>query len=177
MNFKTAKILHLLKKLPMSGLSAKSLASLAILLVLILSSLARSTNSAAQAPQSPQIKWESPAVAAQLADQQGKPLLIEVYTNWCGWCKRMEEETLADPAVVNYVGTNFVAMRIDAESDKKVMYQGREMTCRELARSVLRISNYPSMVYVSGSQASVIPGYQKPAELQKFLNGFLAQAR
>jgi thioredoxin-related protein len=78
---------------------------------------------------------------------------------------------------VSYVEANFVAMRIDAESDKKVVYQGREMTCRELARSVLRISNYPSMVYVSGSQASVIPGYQKPAELQKFLNGFLAQAR
>jgi thioredoxin-related protein len=151
-----AKTLLLLKQVPISGLSAKSLASLAILFVLILSSLARSTNSAAQ---------------------QGKPLLIEVYTNWCGWCKRMEEETFADPAVVRYVGANFVAMRIDAESDKKVLFDGREISCRELARSVLRINNYPSVVYVANGQVSVIPGYQKPADLQKFLNNFMAKAQ
>jgi thioredoxin-related protein len=172
-----AKTLLLLKQVPISGLSAKSLASLAILFVLILSSLARSTNSAAQAPAPPQVKWEAPTTAAKLAAQQGKPLLIEVYTNWCGWCKRMEEETFADPAVVRYVGANFVAMRIDAESDKKVLFDGREISCRELARSVLRINNYPSVVYVANGQVSVIPGYQKPADLQKFLNNFMAKAQ
>jgi thioredoxin-related protein len=171
-------LIHGFFRVRLAGIGAKSAASLGILFMLILCTMARGTHSATANLQTfPQIKWASLESAANLAAQQNKPLLIEVYTHWCGWCKKMEDETFAHPEVVQYIGANFVAVRIDAESDKKIWFSGREMTCRELAKSVLKISNYPSVVFAHQGYFSVIPGYQKPAELQNYLASFLQKSQ
>ncbi len=43
------------------------------------------------------VKWYSIEEAIQLASQEPRVLVIDVYTDWCGWCKRMDKQLLQTP--------------------------------------------------------------------------------
>jgi thiol:disulfide interchange protein len=53
--------------------------------------------------------------ALEYAATQGKPLFVKTYTEWCGWCKRMDANTLSDDEVIRFLNDNFVTIKIDAE--------------------------------------------------------------
>lgn len=53
--------------------------------------------------------------AVTFAKENNKPLFVKTYTEWCGWCKRMESNTLGDAEVIAYLNANFVTVKIDAE--------------------------------------------------------------
>ena len=62
------------------------------------------------------IHWLTLKEATERNKQQPKKFLIDVYTEWCGWCKRMDATTFEDKAVVSYVNKNFYAVKLDAET-------------------------------------------------------------
>ena len=44
------------------------------------------------------INWRPDVTAAMSeARRTGKIVMIDVYTDWCGWCKRMDRDTYANP--------------------------------------------------------------------------------
>src|SRR5690606_40147878 len=49
------------------------------------------------------IKWLTFDEASELAAKEPKMILVKVYTDWCGWCKKMDKETFMDSEVINYV--------------------------------------------------------------------------
>jgi thiol:disulfide interchange protein len=53
--------------------------------------------------------------AVAYAKENNKPLFVKTYTEWCGWCKRMDSNTLGDAEVIAYLNANFVTLKIDAE--------------------------------------------------------------
>ena len=100
-----------------------------------------------------------------------KPLIIDVYTDWCGWCKRMDATTFKDPRVAEYVSANFYAVKLDAEQKGDIVYDGTTFTFQQqgkrgvhtLAASLLdgRLS-YPSIVYLNGQmeRTMISPGFK-----------------
>ncbi|MCF6200965.1 MAG: DUF255 domain-containing protein [Hydrogenimonas sp.] len=65
-----------------------------------------------------QIEWEgSYESALKRAKEQGKPMLILVVSEHCRWCHKLEEETLADPNVENFINRRFVPLLLDREKD------------------------------------------------------------
>src|SRR5580700_4172641 len=67
------------------------------------------------APESGGIKWMSLSDADKL--NQGpkkKKIFVDIYTDWCGWCKRLDATTYQDPKVVKYVNDNFYAVKLNA---------------------------------------------------------------
>ena len=110
------------------------------------------------------IRWTELGAGLAEAKRTGRPLLVDVQTDWCGWCRKMEKTTYADAAVREYLGRTFVVSRVDAEDDEsRVDYGGASRTHRQFADS-FRISGYPTTLFFAadGSLVTQVPGYVKP---------------
>jgi thioredoxin-related protein len=71
------------------------------------------------------IKWFSLQEADSLYQTNPKPLFIDVYTDWCGWCKRMDATTFQDKSIANYLNSNFYPVKLDAETNDSIRFQGK----------------------------------------------------
>ncbi len=110
------------------------------------------------------IRWTDLEEGLAEAKRTGRPLLVDVQTRWCGWCRKMDKATYADPAVREFVGRKFIAARVDAEDDdSRVDYGGVESTHRQFADS-FRITGYPTTLFFAADGALVtqVPGFVKP---------------
>ncbi|WP_375325036.1 thioredoxin family protein [Flagellimonas sp. GZD32] len=120
------------------------------------------------------IKWLSWEEAVELAqtDAQPKKMFIDVYTDWCGWCKKMDKDTFQNPAVSKYMQDNFYMVKMDAEGKDPITYQGKTFKYvpsgrrgyHELAAALLQGQmSYPTVVFLDENlnMLSPVPGYQK----------------
>ncbi len=120
--------------------------------------------------------WLSIEDAASLKDKSGKKYLIDVYTDWCGWCKVMDKKTFTDPEVIAYLEENFHIVKFNAEQKNPITWEGKSYewikTGRKgvntLAQKLLggRLG-YPTMVYLDENKQLIksSPGYKDPAKL------------
>lgn len=74
------------------------------------------------------INWLSLEEADSMYKVQPRPMFIDVYTDWCGWCKRMDASTFQDEAVAKYLNDNFYPVKLDAETKDTINFMGREYT-------------------------------------------------
>ncbi|MBI4535038.1 MAG: DUF255 domain-containing protein, partial [Ignavibacteriae bacterium] len=79
------------------------------------------------------LKWRTFNQGVNEAKKKQKKVLIDVYTDWCGWCKRMDVQTYADKSVASYLNEKYVVIKLNAESNKKLSYKGNEYTEAELS--------------------------------------------
>ena len=126
--------------------------------------------------------WEE-AIERSSTDANPKKIFIDVYTDWCGWCKKMDATTFSDPKVAAYMNENFYMVKFDAESTADVEYKGKVFTFRkqgtrgfhELAYNLLqgRLS-YPSVVFMNEKQEllSPVPGYREADEFLQIARYF-----
>lgn len=118
------------------------------------------------------------AEAETAAATEKKPMLIDLYTNWCGWCKVMDKKTYTNKDLAAYVQEKYYAVKINAESKTAINWKGRtfnfspEFKANEFAIYITsgRLS-FPTTVIIpaNGSAPQAIPGYLKPKEMELFL--------
>ncbi len=122
-------------------------------------------------PASTPIRWHSLGSGLDEAKRARRPVLVDVVTDWCGWCKRMEKTTYTAAPVREYVGRTFVAIKLDAEDDEaRARYDGRIHTTREFADR-FRITGYPTTLFLGqdGRLITMVPGYVKPERFMTVL--------
>jgi thioredoxin-related protein len=109
------------------------------------------------------------------AKKTNRKVLIDVYTDWCGWCKRMDVHTYANAEVAGYLQKRYVVVKLNAESDRTLTYKGRQYTERELA-AAFGIDGYPSTLFLraDGEPITIYPGF---ADAKQFMNvlSFIAE--
>ena len=112
--------------------------------------------------------WEEGVNATQAS---GKYMLVDVYTDWCGWCKKMDREVYARPEVQQLLATNFVVVKLNAESTNLITNGTNQYTEQELAK-MLDVNGYPTiLVYNKQFQLiSRFSGYYEPREFIRYLN-------
>lgn len=107
------------------------------------------------------VKWLTFKEAFELNQKQQKPFIIDVYTDWCGWCKHMMKTTYSNPGLASYINTYFYPVKFNAETADTIEYQGvkyvnpeptRKRSTHQLAVKLLGPNqSYPSTIFIGNN--------------------------
>lgn len=124
------------------------------------------------------IHWMSFTEAVKKNEKEPKKIFIDLFTKWCGWCKRMDASTFIDDSVASYMNKKFYAVKFDAETKDTIYFRDKAFSFRpeykanELALSLLNGQmSYPSFVFLDEQLNMLGPlaGYQTPEQLNPVL--------
>ena len=124
---------------------------------------------------SPVIQWNSFDAGMEKAKAGHKKVLVDVYTEWCGWCAKMDTEVYSDPGVKEYLSKNFVIIKMNAEGDGKVHYKGQEYSPGQLA-AAFGVNGYPATLFMreDSEPITLLPGYAE-ASMFRLIPSFIAE--
>ena len=57
-----------------------------------------------------------------------RPVFIYFYTDWCVYCKKMERNAFLDREIVKKLNTEFYAVKMNAESQEEIQFEGQTFT-------------------------------------------------
>jgi thioredoxin-related protein len=126
-------------------------------------------------PKKEKVKWLTLNELSAAYSKQAKPIIIDVYTGWCGWCKVMDKETYGNDKVADYINEHYYAVKFNAESKDSVELGGKKYgfnpayKANDLAVYLLfGHMGYPTTVLLSSIDAQPAPlsGFLKPTELE-----------
>lgn len=114
------------------------------------------------------ITWEQ-AIAANEKEQ--KKIMVDIYTDWCGWCKKMDKATFQKDHIARYINKNYYSIKFDAETKRDITFNGKTYKFikngrkgyHELAAAITQGQlSYPTVVFLDEQLAVIqpIPGFQ-----------------
>ncbi len=126
------------------------------------------------------IKWYTIEQVQELNVNQPKKIFVDVYTDWCGWCKKMDATTFQDPKIITQLNDHFYAVKLNAEGKEDIKFKNRiykfvsqgQRGYHELAAAFLNGQlSYPTTVYLDENLNLIqpIPGYLTVKDLEPIL--------
>ena len=127
------------------------------------------------------VKWVTFEEALQLNKKKPRMIFVDIYTDWCGWCKRMDRETFANSDVASYINKKYYAVKLNAEQSGSITFKdqqfvnpnpGKSRSTHQLAAALLMNErSYPSYVILDKASdwTFKLKGYKTPAELMPVL--------
>lgn len=134
------------------------------------------------------VKWYTIQEAEKLSKDAFRPLFIDTYTDWCGWCKKMDQETFTNPVIAEILNTKFYPVKFNAESKEEVTFMGQKFindgkygNTHQLAVALLQNQlYYPTVVFFikKDDKYGVTPlsGFRQPKEMEMILSYFADKA-
>lgn len=80
------------------------------------------------------VKWYTWEEAVAANSKVKKKIFVDIYTSWCGWCKRMDKTTFNDPVVAAYLDKHYYAVKFDAEQKDDILFKGHTFAYKALQR-------------------------------------------
>ena len=129
---------------------------------------------------SSEIKWYTLEEALAAQEKNDKKIFIDMYTDWCKWCKVMDQKTFTDKDVIQYMNENFYAVKFDAEQKEAITFKGKKYEFIPTGRRGIhglayelmdRSASYPSFVLLDENldRLGYIKGYKAPAPFLSIL--------
>jgi thioredoxin-related protein len=127
-----------------------------------------------------EVKWYTIKEAIELNKTNPKKIYIDVYTDWCGWCKRMDANTFTNPVIVALMNHYFYCVKYDAEvrdtlvvNNVRYINEGQGRSAHQFAQFLLngRLS-YPTTVFLDEKNNSIVgpvAGYLDPPSIEPIL--------
>lgn len=137
-----------------------------------------------------QINWITWDDVEAKMEKEPRKVMVDVYTDWCGPCKMMNNTTFKDPKVVEYINNNYYAIKFNAEGPKEVTFRGTTYKneaydanksgrngTHDLTRAIAPVNGriaYPTIVYMDENFGILSPvqGFYKPEQIMPVLSYF-----
>ncbi len=132
-------------------------------------------------PSSTKLTWLNLEEVSSKIKDQPKPVIIDIYTNWCHWCKVMDKTTYGNEKVGQYINEHFYAAKVDAESKENLKWRNNTYPFNEQYRVnefALYATNgqvsFPTTLIIPDENAAPIPiaGFMDPKEIEPILKYF-----
>lgn len=133
-------------------------------------------------PVKEKINWISVEQLNELYAHNPKPILIDLYTDWCGWCKEMDRTTYKNEKLIAYINEHYYAVKYNAESSDSISfnkqvygYNKRYKTNDFAMYLTFGRLEYPTTVFLSsiGARPAPLSGFMKPKEMEAPLRYFI----
>lgn len=129
------------------------------------------------------VNWMTLDQAIEQCKVEKRKIFVDVYTDWCGWCKHMDSTTFVNPAVARYLNEHYYPVKFNAEQSQDIVFKDKTYHFKkngsrgyhELAALWLnnRLS-FPTVVFLDESQNLIqpVPGYQDATKMEAIINYF-----
>lgn len=124
------------------------------------------------------VKWMTFEEAVEKSKVEKRKIFIDVYTDWCGWCKVMDKQTFSQPAVAKLLNEKYYPVKFNAEQREDVIYKGTTFKfipqggrgTHQLAAALLQNQlSYPTVVFLNEDFAivNILKGFRQAPEFHK----------
>ena len=146
--------------------------------------IAQNNQSKSDNGKQPEIKWYSLNEALELNKKNPKKIFVDVYTDWCGWCKKMETTTFNHPQIIQYMNEKYYAVKLNAEGKDTIVFNNKTFvnpspntpkSTHMIAFEFLGNSiSYPSFVFINEKNEMInsVKGYMTPQQIDPVLKFF-----
>ena len=131
--------------------------------------------------QAKKINWLTIEEAQELNKNNPKKIFVDIYTDWCSWCKRLDSETFSHPVIVDYINTHFYAVKLNAEQTEPIVFNGvkyenvrasQRRGAHNFAIEILQgRMSYPSVAFFDENLNLIyaLPGFRPPVRMEPVL--------
>jgi len=129
------------------------------------------------------VNWMTLEQAMEKSKTEKRKIFVDMYTDWCGWCKHMDSTTFVNASVAKYLNEHYYPVKFNAEQENDIVFKDKTYKFKkngsrgyhELAAFWLnnRLS-FPTMVFLDENQQLIqpVPGYQEASKMEAIINYF-----
>jgi len=129
------------------------------------------------------VQWLSWEEAMEKNKVEKRKFVVDVYTDWCGWCKKMDKATFQNDKIARYINEHYYAIKMDGESKKEIVFQDKVYKYQrsgrrgyhELPAALMQgRMSYPTVVFLdeTASVIQAIPGFQSADNFELIMTYF-----
>lgn len=132
---------------------------------------------------SEEIQWITIEEAYAKMQKEPRKVLVDVYTDWCGWCKVMDRETYKNAEVIDYINKKYYAVKLNAEQRETITLGNQRFEFiaegqKGIHQMALALTNnqpsFPTTVFLDDKFQMIqpLPGYMKAKEFHEVITFF-----
>ena len=127
------------------------------------------------------VEWMTLSEVAANMQKERRPILIDLYTDWCGWCKVMDKKTYSNKNVSAYLQQKFYAVKLNAEATPSITWKGKTYKFNANYKThdfaiylTGGLLSFPTTVILplEDTQPQAIPGFMEPKNFEMIVKYF-----